>query len=152
MAPLVAESLITSGSTAFGYKSSQHLSSMTTPLKILLLEDNNFDVFLLKRELNKSGLNYSMEAVSNRTGFTESLIRFKPDLVLSDHILPGFDSFEAFKIAKNCYPDIPFIMVTGSVSEDFAVECLKAGIDDYILKGSLLRLPAAIESVFYRKD
>lgn len=121
---------------------------MNKPLKILLLEDNVYDADLLQRELRRSKLAHVLETVSSRLRFTEALNAFKPDLILSDHVLPGFDSFEALRMAKGLYPAIPFIMVTGSVTEDFAVHCLREGADDFILKGSLLRLPQAIRTMF----
>jgi CheY-like chemotaxis protein len=134
------------------YKPRQKTSHMNTHLKILLLEDSPYDADLLQRELNKSKLDYAIEVVSTRIAFSEALVRFSPDIILSDHSLPSFDSSEAFRIAKDMYPEIPFILITGSVSEEFAVQCMYAGIDDYILKGSLLRLPTAIETIFFKKE
>src|SRR6185312_11774605 len=69
-----------------------------------------------------------------------------PDVILSDHSLPQFNSLAALKIAKSKLPNVPFILVTGSVSEEFAVTCMKSGADDYILKDNLTRLPASIEA------
>lgn len=125
---------------------------MKKHLKIILIEDNPSDVFFINRILDKASFTYSMEVVENREGFLKSLTNFRPDLVLSDHSLPSFNSLEAFRLARKVFPDIPFILVTGSVSEEFAVQCMKAGIDDYILKNSLLRLPTSIESLFENRE
>jgi CheY-like chemotaxis protein len=120
---------------------------MNDPIKILLLEDSPSDVDMIKRTLLKNDLVFSLEVVSNRPGFEEKLFAFDPDIVLSDHSLPQFSSLEALEIARNKKKNIPFILITGSVSEEFAVDCMKAGVDDYILKSSLIRLPSSIHNI-----
>ncbi len=114
-------------------------------LRILMLEDSADDADLIERLLRKSGMKTESRRVESRKDFEKALKGFKPDVILSDHTLPGFNSMEALKIAKILSPQTPFILVTGTVSEEFAVMCLKAGADDYILKGKIARLPAAIE-------
>jgi signal transduction histidine kinase len=114
-------------------------------LRILMLEDSADDADLIERLLRKSGMKTESRRVESRKDFEKALKGFKPDVILSDHTLPGFNSMEALKIAKTLSPQTPFILVTGTVSEEFAVMCLKAGADDYILKGKIARLPAAIE-------
>lgn len=125
---------------------------MIKHLKILLLEDNPGDVGLLQRELKKAEMAFTLHVADTRESFIETLNMFHPDIILSDHSLPAFNSMEAFSIAKKFNPDIPFILVTGTVSEEFAVECMKAGVDDYIIKDSLTRLPSAINAVFASKE
>jgi sigma-B regulation protein RsbU (phosphoserine phosphatase) len=120
---------------------------MDKQLKILLLEDNISDAELLMRVLNKAELNHELHLVETKDHFMSELLSFKPDVVLSDHSLPNFNSMEALKISRAHKPDIPFILVTGSVSEQFAVDCMKAGVDDYILKNSLMRLPSSIKNI-----
>lgn len=119
-------------------------------LKILLLEDSADDVTLVEWELRKAGLAFQSRVTSTGDGFEEALAAFRPDVILSDHSLPGFNSIEAFKIYKaheqRTGVSIPFILVTGDVNEEFAIQSLKAGVDDYILKDRLKRLPMAIES------
>lgn len=121
---------------------------MTTSLKILLLEDSPEDVVLIRRELSKAGLVFTSEVVNTREEFTSALADFRPDVILSDHSLPEFNSVEALKIYKQArrhYGLIaPFILITGSVSEEFAVQCIKDGAADYILKDRLARLPSAV--------
>lgn len=119
-------------------------------LKILLLEDCSFDVTLIERELTKAGVSFTSVVLCERPAFEEALGAFNPDVILCDHHMPRMNSIEAFQIFREYQSTggrlVPFILVTGEVSEDFAVQCIKAGIDDYILKDRLKRLPIAIES------
>jgi signal transduction histidine kinase len=124
---------------------------MTAPLKILYIEDTPFDVELTKRELKRSNMNFEMLVVAARDEFIEQLHAFAPDVVLSDHSLPAFSSIEALRICQTLKPDVPFILVTGSVSENFAVECIQEGASDYVLKQSLTRLPSAIINAYEKK-
>lgn len=117
---------------------------MSKKVKILLLEDSPEDAELLCIELRRSNLDFSIEVVDDKVNFVNAILNNPPDVVLSDHSLPSFNSVEALKIARENIQDIPFILVTGTVSEEFAVTCIKSGADDYILKGNLSRLPSAI--------
>lgn len=109
------------------------------------LEDNTSDAWLIERALAKSGLDFTVKIVDSREEFISGLDLLKPDLILSDHSLPQFDSMEALKIYKQKGFTVPFILITGSVSEEFAITSIKEGADDYILKNNLIRLPAAIQ-------
>lgn len=121
--------------------------------KILLLEDNPADAELLTRELTRSAVfSFKIDLVDTRDAFIEKLESNEHDIVLSDHSLPNFSSLEAHVIVKNHNPNLPFILVTGSVSEHFAVDCIKAGVDDYVLKQSLTRLPSAILNAWSKKQ
>jgi two-component system response regulator len=119
-------------------------------LKILILEDSREDLELVERELRKGGLNFSSVVVKKKDEFTKALHEFKPDVVLSDHSLPQFNSIEAMELWKQYQQEynvsVPFILITGSVSEEFAVQSIKAGADDYVLKDRLKRLPTSIRS------
>jgi sigma-B regulation protein RsbU (phosphoserine phosphatase) len=119
-------------------------------LKILLLEDSFDDAEQLIRTLTRADLDHELHWVETKDHFLSELHNFKPDIILSDHSLPGFSSLEALAVARKSIPDIPFILVTGAASEEFAVECMKAGADDYILKNSLKRLPTAIVNICSR--
>jgi serine phosphatase RsbU (regulator of sigma subunit) len=101
--------------------------------------------------LKKAGYAFSIDIVETAKGLQQALDKKQPDLVLSDHSLPAFNSMDALKMCRTCYPGVPFILLTGSVSEEFAVECLLAGMDDYILKSNLIRLPSSIERVLSKK-
>lgn len=118
---------------------------MDAKLKILHLEDLPTDAGLIHRALRKEIVDSEILVVDNKNDFLKALVEFHPDLVISDHSLPSFTSTEALNIFKQAGLQIPFILVTATVSEDFAVHAIKAGADDYILKDSLTRLPSAIE-------
>ncbi len=124
---------------------------MEPALKILILEDSTSDTDLIIRLLKKEGPHSEYRLAMNRTDFLLALEEFYPDLILSDNSLPQFDSTEALKIARHRVPNIPFILVTGTVSEEFAAGIIKLGADDYILKDRMARLPAAIEAVFKQR-
>lgn len=120
-------------------------------LKILLLEDSQDDAGLITRAMLKGGLEFEEKRVDTRTEFADAIRHFAPDVILSDHALPQFNSLEALKICKRLGLSVPFILVTGTVSEEFAVMCLKQGADDYVLKSNLSRLPIAIQSALNNK-
>jgi signal transduction histidine kinase len=115
-------------------------------IKILLLEDIDSDADLVIRQLRRDKLNFVSERADTRETFVNALFSFEPDVVLSDHSMPQFDSLTALEIVKKERPRTPFILVTGSVSEEFAVTCIKSGADDYILKSNLIRLSSSIKS------
>jgi len=125
---------------------------MEKPLKILVLEDVLDDVGLIERELRKGGLHFETNRVDSKHEFILALRQYNADIILSDHSLPQFNSFEALKLCRSSGIEIPFILVTGSVSEEFAVTCLKDGADDYVLKSNLIRLPNAITNSLKQKE
>ena len=113
-------------------------------VKILHLEDMFTDAELVERELKRQNITCVIRVVSNRNDFIEALEEFDPDIVLSDHSLPAFNSTEALSILRETGSSIPFILITGTMSEEFAVEMMKQGTSDYILKSNLQRLPSAV--------
>lgn len=117
---------------------------MTDHLKILHVEDLHSDAEMVHRVLEKSSLRFEKKVVDNRQDFEASLERFNPDIILSDHSLPSFDSHEALTIVNTRQLHIPFILVTATVSEEYAVNIMKEGACDYVLKDRLQRLPNAI--------
>lgn len=118
---------------------------MNKQYKILHIEDNPSDAGLIAHALKKSGLDFTVKIVETKDDFINGLKNFNPDIILSDHSLPQFDSMEALSIYSQSGLEIPFILITGSVSEEFAIRSIKEGADDYILKSNLMRLPAAIQ-------
>jgi PAS domain S-box-containing protein len=117
-------------------------------LKILFVEDVIEDAELIWRELKKRNISFTKIIVSNREEYLDSLKKFNPDLIISDYSLPAFDGISALMIRNELSPLTPFIIVTGSINEEVAVECIKAGADDYVLKEKLSRLgPAVISSM-----
>lgn len=117
-----------------------------------MLEDSSADAEFVQRQLVRHGMSFTCEVVEKKSDFINALQTFAPHLILSDHSLPQFNSVEALKIAKALRPDIPFILITGAVSDEFAVDIIKQGADDYILKDKLTRLPSAIESALKHSD
>ncbi|MEO8515856.1 MAG: response regulator [Flavobacterium sp.] len=117
---------------------------MNSTLKILILEDTISDADLLIRELKKSELNFIFEIVQTREAFISVLDDFSPDLILSDFNLPSFDGLNAFQIKQEKNPDIPFIIVSGAIGEEKAVELIKNGITDYAQKDKLFTLSQKI--------
>lgn len=113
-------------------------------VKILHLEDNPADAFLVGRQLKTASFKFEIKVIETREDFIEALDNYKPDIILSDHTLPQFNSMDALRIYKERQCEIPFILITGSVSEEFAIRSIKEGADDYILKSNLIRLPASI--------
>jgi PAS domain S-box-containing protein len=117
---------------------------MTHGIKILHLEDVKSDAELVERTLKKSGIEFEKVLVDTRDEFVHALEDFRPDVILSDHSLPEFNSLEALKLLKQSGRDVPFILITATVSEEFAVNVMKEGASDYVLKDRLQRLPNAI--------
>src|SRR5207247_4567931 len=109
-----------------------------------MLEDDIADAELVKFALRGGGLAFSIDRVEAREDFLYELERQPPDLILSDYALPGFDGFTALNLAHERFPDIPFIFVTGTLGEEVAIETLKSGATDYVLKTRLSRLVPAV--------
>ena len=124
---------------------------MNTAIRILILEDVQDDVILVEHALKKNGIQFDMMQVDSQEMFILGLREFNPDVILSDHSLPQFNSMEALKICRAQGLNIPFILVTGTMSEEFAVSCLKEGADDYVLKLNLTRLSSAIINALNQK-
>lgn len=117
---------------------------MDKPIRILHLEDVPADAELVEYELQKGNIKFEKRVVDNKDDFVKMLGDFNPDIILSDHSLPSFDSVQAITILKEKKLDIPFILITATVSEEFAVDIMKQGASDYILKDRLQRLPSAV--------
>lgn len=110
---------------------------MKEPLHILILEDNSADADIEKFELQEAGFIFTSRVVANENEYIQELQNFSPDLILSDYDLPQYNGSRAQIEAKSRCPDIPFILVTGAVSEDLAIEILTQGAKDYVLKNRL---------------
>ncbi len=118
---------------------------MTTPLRVLMVEDSENDAELVLRELRRGGFDVTALRVESRAGMVEALDTREWDVVVSDYSLPSFDAPSAYKVLRARELDLPFIIVSGTVGEDIAVEAMKLGVHDYLLKGRLTRLAPAIE-------
>lgn len=117
---------------------------MNKTLKILVLEDLDDDVILINHELRQGGYEFLSTRVESREDFIHEIEQNPPDLILSDHGLPAFDGFSALAIAKEKCPDTPFIFVTGSMGEEVAIDSLRNGATDYVLKARLPSLAPAV--------
>ncbi len=117
---------------------------MQNPIRILILEDLPEDAELAERELRRGGLAFDFRRVDTGKTFLQALEAFAPDVVLCDYSLPGLTGLEALAMARETAPEIPVIIFTGTISEEVAVACLKAGAVDYVLKDHPLRLPGAV--------
>jgi two-component system cell cycle sensor histidine kinase/response regulator CckA len=119
-------------------------------LRILILEDVPMDAELVEYELERARIPFAARRVDNRDEFLRELETFQPDLILSDYTLPRFDGMTALSLARQRAPSIPFLIVTGSVNEETAVGCMKAGATDYLLKSNLARIGPAIQAALER--
>jgi diguanylate cyclase (GGDEF)-like protein/PAS domain S-box-containing protein len=114
-------------------------------LKVLLVEDRSEDAELLLREMKSRGLRVTSQRVETSDTFAGALESFAPDLILSDYTLPSFQGTEALEIARRLRPDTPFIFVSGTIGEERAIQALRQGAVDYVLKDNRARLVPAIE-------
>ena len=117
---------------------------MTNELKILILEDDAIDARLIVQELNRAQLGYTSKVVMTEQDFLAGLEYYRPDIILADYKLPRFDGMAALGVAQKKCPDVPFIFVSGVMGEELAVEALKSGATDYVIKDKLGRLTPAM--------
>jgi PAS domain S-box-containing protein len=125
---------------------------MDQKLQILLVEDVRSDAELIERELERGKLSFVSRRAQTRAEFEEELDAGAPDLVLADYSLPQFNAIEALRLMRTRGLDIPLILVTGSNSEEIAVQCIQEGAEDYILKSALKRLPGAIQKTLGKRE
>ncbi|MBC7422816.1 MAG: response regulator, partial [Ferruginibacter sp.] len=125
---------------------------MSAPLKILILEDSDIDALVIQHLLNRSNLQCQFHLAMDEREFIDALNNFKPHVILSDNSLPQFNAMEALQIVQRHLLHIPFILVTGFVSEEYAANIIKLGADDYLLKDRLSRLPVAINAALKQKE
>lgn len=118
--------------------------SMNERLRLLLVEDSEDDALLLKRELEKGGFAPEIRRVETAGAYRAALDEGGWDLVIGDYVLPAFGGQDALRMLRSQDPDVPFIIVSGVVGEDVAVETMKAGANDYVLKHNLTRLAPAV--------
>jgi len=125
---------------------------MNKDLKLLILEDNQYDAELEEHELKEAGINFTSKVVPDREAFIEALKEPVWDAIISDYSLRNnFTGMDAFQLFRKASINIPFILVTGALPEDVAINCIKEGMDDYILKGRIKRLPTALENALEKK-
>lgn len=120
------------------------MTTLSTPLRIVILEDTPSDAELMIHELRHAGIDFTHVRVETKAAFLKALEEFFPDLILSDYMLPQFTGMEALRLLKDLHPMIPLVLVTGSINEETAVGCIKAGAADYVLKDHMVGLPSAV--------
>lgn len=117
---------------------------MQRELRLLILEDQATEAELAVRQLQSAGITCKWRRVEREPEFRRALIDWHPDLILSDFTLPQFDGLTALSVAVSTAPDVPFIFLSGTIGEERAIEALKRGAVDYVLKTNLARLPPAV--------
>lgn len=118
---------------------------MSIPIRVLIIEDSEDDAALIMRELRRGGYNPHYQRVETRKDMIFTLQRHDWDIIISDYSLPRFNGLHALEEAKKHDPDIPFIIVSGNIGEETAVEAMRAGAHDYLMKDNLKRLLPAVE-------
>ncbi len=117
---------------------------MATSLRILLVEDSSDDELMVRRLLSKAGFNVTLERVESAEKLQEALMQ-RWDFVIADYRLPSFTGIEALKIVRQKNMDIPFILISGEIGEEIAVQAMRDGAQDYLMKQNLIRLGPAVE-------
>lgn len=110
-----------------------------------MVEDAAPDAELMLTELRRAGMRCDAHRVETAVEYRRELEEFQPHVILSDFSMPKFDGMEALAIARRSHSHIPFIFVSGTIGEEYAVRALQSGATDYVLKGNLLRLPGAVQ-------
>jgi len=121
-------------------------------IKILILDDSEDDAQKIKRTLLDDGFEYPIMTCTDSDSFLTHLNVFNPDVVVAEHTIPNYNSFRALEDSRKDNPDVIFILVTDDVPEEFAIELLKEGVDDYVFKNHLIRLPYAIENAYMKRE
>jgi len=125
---------------------------MAPLLRILFLEDLPAEHELAQRELRAAGLQFTAVCVDAREPFLQALQEFQPDLIISDYSMPDFTGMQALILAQNYDSELPFIILTGAMNEETAVNCMKAGATNYVLKDRLQRLPLAVQDALKQQQ
>jgi PAS domain S-box-containing protein len=118
---------------------------MAEEIRVLILEDVPLDAELIETQLKREGLQFTSRIVEKEEDYRRELAEFQPSIILADHSLPQFDGITAMNLAREITPNTPFIFVSGKIGEDFAVEMLKEGATDYVLKNNLTKLPHSVK-------
>lgn len=118
---------------------------MNIPIRVLIVEDSEDDTLLVVRELKRNGFDVIFERVDNHKAMEDALVKQEWDVVIADYSMPKFSMQGALELQRKNKPDITFIMISGTIGEEIAVEAIKAGADDYVMKDRLKRLAPAVK-------
>jgi CheY-like chemotaxis protein len=118
---------------------------VSKPVKVLVVEDSEDDATLAIRALRSGGFDVGHERVESAAAMRTALARQAWDAVISDYSMPAFNGLDALRVLRASEADIPFILISGTAGEEIAVNALKAGAGDYVLKENLSRLPSVLE-------
>ncbi|MFZ4774325.1 MAG: response regulator [Terrimicrobiaceae bacterium] len=121
-------------------------------LQILFIESSLEDIVLAERALRKEGLVFLSRCEQDPAGVTRALEEFPPDVVISGHAIPGFDSIDALRLCRAAFPEVPFILHTSALDDEGAVLCIREGADDYVLKQHTAHLPFAVKNALERRN
>ncbi|HOW98587.1 MAG TPA: PAS domain S-box protein [Kiritimatiellia bacterium] len=121
-------------------------------IRILFAEDVPADVELAQRELRRGDLDFESRRVETEEDYLKALDEFRPDVVISDYSMPRFNGMKALQLALRRDPRPPLILLTGSLNEETAVQCMKAGAADYVLKDNMTRLPFAVKEALQQRE
>jgi PAS domain S-box-containing protein len=121
-------------------------------INIIFIEDNPYDAGAIWKQIEKEGIRFNRKVVETSEELISALKEFSPDIIISAYMLSAMSGMEALMIRNDISPQVPFILVTGLVNENIAIECMKAGADDYIMKRNLSRLGEAIKSAINKME
>jgi PAS domain S-box-containing protein len=119
---------------------------MKPSVKILVIEDNPIDQKVIRAEIEHSNLNADIQFVDSRENYLKAMKNYRPNVVISDYYMNGFDGLDVLQLHKQEAPDTPFIFITGQLKEETAIKCLEHGAQDYIMKDHLKRLPVSLKN------
>ena len=126
-------------------------TATSSHVRVLILDDTESDAELVKHELRMGGIEFQSVHVATEKDFLTALDHFHPDIILADYSLPQYDGLSALSVSRARHRDTPFILVTGSLDEETAVDCIKAGASDYVVKERLFRLVPAVKAALARR-
>jgi len=132
-------------------ENSQNPNIPKNPIRVLYVEDYPLDAELTVYQLEEAGFNLEYDLVAAKDDFIEHLKSREYDIILTDYKLQGWNGFDALQIKNKLGVDTPIVLVTGTIGDEYAVECIKEGISDYVLKGNPARLRLAVERVLKEK-
>ena len=117
---------------------------MNTPLKFLFIDDQDDEVFMERRQLERDGIEFTWKRVDSEVEVRRALTEFEPDVILCDYTIPGYSGAAALELVRELRPKLPFLFVSGTIPETLAVSCIGRGVSDYVLKTNLLRLGVSV--------